>query len=142
MDPISAVGLVASVVQLIDATAKVISYANDVRDAPRERAEFARHASSLLSLLIDLRYRVEESKSSSDSWFVSLRGLGADAGPLAQLKSQMERLAAKLERPNGRLEALRKALTWNLDKKEIEEVLEQIERVKTLVMLALQTDQL
>ncbi|KAI1130746.1 hypothetical protein F5Y10DRAFT_107493 [Nemania abortiva] len=142
MDPASVVGLAASIIQLIETTATVLRYANDVRDAPTERAQFARHASSLLALLTDLRYRVEEAKSASEPWFVALRGLGVEGGPLDELKDRMERLATKLQPlPAGRLEKARKALTWTLDKKEISEVLVQIERAKTLVMLALQNDQ-
>ena len=142
MDPVSAVGFVASILQLIKTTGIVIGYVNDVKDAPTERAQFARHASSLLALLTDLRYRVEEARSISDPWFVSLRGLGAEGGPLDQLQDQMERLARRLEPSTGRLKKAGKALIWTLDKKETQNVLAQIERVKTLVMLALQNDHL
>jgi len=132
--------LVASVIQLIETTAKVVGYVNEVIDGPREGAELSCHASSLLSLLIELRYRVEDVNSESGPCFSSLRGLGAADGPLVQLICHMEQLASKLERPKRRLETLKKALKRTLDKKEIEEALGQIERVKTLVMLALQSD--
>lgn len=92
--------------------------------------------------MTDLRYRVDEAESTSDPWFAALRGLGADAGPLAQLKDQMERLASKLEPPDGRLKTMGKALIWKIDKKEIVEMLGQIERVKSFVILALQNDHL
>lgn len=142
MDPFSAVGLATCIIQLIDATTKAIKYANDIKDAPRERADFARHASSLLSLVIDLRYQVDEAKSCSDPWFASLRGLDAEAGPLAQLTDQMGRLATKLKPHEGSLKAISRTLVWTLDKKEIEGVLGQIERVKSLITLALQNDHL
>ncbi|KAI0868926.1 ankyrin [Hypoxylon argillaceum] len=143
MDPVSAVGFVASIIQLIETTAKVVRYVNAVKDAPTERAQFARHASSLLALLTDLRYRVEDAKSASETWFVALRSLGVGGGPLDQLQGQMECLATKLQPVSNtdRLEKARKALAWTLNKKEIVEALAQIERVKTLVMLALQNDQ-
>ncbi|KAK4101587.1 hypothetical protein N658DRAFT_385173, partial [Parathielavia hyrcaniae] len=140
MEPVSAVGFVAAIVQLIETTTKVIGYVNDVKDGPAERAQFARHASSLLALLIDLRYRAEESKPTSISWLAALRGLRAPGGPLDQLQSHMEHLARKLEPSTGRLQRVGKALAWVLDKKEMEELLTRIERVKTLVMLALQND--
>jgi hypothetical protein len=63
MDPVTVIGLVAGIVQLIDTTTKAIKYINDVKDAPRDRARLAREATSLLALLTDLRYRLEESKS-------------------------------------------------------------------------------
>jgi hypothetical protein len=143
MDPVSVpVGLVAGLVQLIDTTTKVVRYVNDVKDAPSERAHLARHSSSLLALLTDLRYRVEEAKSASEPWFVAVRGLGVQGGSLDQLRDRMERLATELEPSTGRLRKAGMLFTWAFDKKEIDEVLAQIERVKTLVMLALQNDQL
>ena len=63
MDPITAVGFVAALVQLIDITSKAVRYINDVKNAPKSRAKLAREASGLLSLLIDLRYRVEDVES-------------------------------------------------------------------------------
>ena len=137
-----AVGLVASIVQLIKTTAQVIGYVNDVKDSPPERVQFSQHASSLLVLLIDLRQRVEEVESATDPWFESLRSLGALGVPLDQLHGQMERLATKLESPPGRLKKAGKALLWALDKKEIREILDQIERIEALVRIALQNDHL
>jgi hypothetical protein len=142
MDPVSFIGLGASIIQLIETTVKIIGYANAVKNAPAERAQFARHASSLLALLTDLRYRVEEAKSSSEPWFTALQGLGGKDGPLDQLHDQMERLAAKLAPPSGSLKKMGQALVWVIDKKEIGETLAQIERVKALVSLAFQNDQL
>ena len=63
MDLVSATGLAASVVQLIDVTAKAFRYLNDVKNAPRDRARLAREATQLLSLLTDLRYRIEDVES-------------------------------------------------------------------------------
>jgi hypothetical protein len=81
MDPITAVGLAASVVQLIDATTTAIKYLNDVNDAPTDRATLAREGSSLLALFTDLRYRVEEADSTG-AWFAGIRSLGVEGGPL------------------------------------------------------------
>jgi len=142
MDPATVLGLIASISTIIESTTKAIGYVNDVKDAPAERAQFARHASSLLALLTDLKYRIEELKPISDPWFKALSGLDTYGGSLDQLRDQMECLARKLEPSDGRLGKMGKALTWSLDKKEIEKVLAQIERVKSLVMIALQYDQL
>lgn len=63
MDPVTVVGFLAAVVQLIDVTSKVVNYFNDVKDAPKDRAKLAREAANLLPLFTELRYRVEETKS-------------------------------------------------------------------------------
>jgi hypothetical protein len=140
MDPITAVGLAASIVQLIDATTKAIKYLNGVKDAPKERATLAREGSSLLALFIDLRYRVEEAKS-TDTWFTGVRSLTGEGGPLGQFKDIMEELAKKLK-PEAGIKKFGKALIWTLDKNEISNILSKIERLKTLVTLALQKDHL
>lgn len=140
MDPITVVGLAASIVQLIDATATAVKHLNDVKDAPKDRAMLAREATSLLAVLTDLRYRVEEAKS-TEPWFASLRALGKEGGPLSQFHEAIERLAMKLKPETG-LRKFGKALVWTLDKNDIQYILSQIERLKTLVIYALQNDHL
>jgi hypothetical protein len=140
MDPVTAVGLAAIIVQLIDATTKAIQYLNDVKDAPKDRAALAREAASLLALFIDLRYRLEEAES-MDLWFTSVRSLGVEGGPLDQFQEAMEELGRKLK-PAAGVKKLGKALIWTLDKNEISKILSKIERLKTQVSLALQGDHL
>ncbi|KAH0534081.1 hypothetical protein FGG08_007315 [Glutinoglossum americanum] len=140
MDPVTVVGLAASIVQLINATTKAIKYLNDVKEAPKDRARLAREATSLLALLIDLRYRVEEAES-TDPWFAGVCSLGVEGGPLEQFKKAIEELAEKLK-PEGGMRKFGKALLWTLDKNEIGNTLSRIERLKTLVGFALQKDHL
>ena len=140
MDPVTVVGLAAGIVQLIGATTKAIKYLNDVKNAPKDRATLAREATSLLALLTDLRYRLEEAKS-TDPWFTGVRSLGVEGGPLDQFKEVMEELARKLKSEGG-IKKLGRSLLWTLDKNDIDSVLSKIERLKTLVGLALQKDHL
>ena len=140
MDPVTAVGLAASVVQLIDATTTAIKYLNDARDAPKHRAIFAREAASLLALFTDLRYRLEEAES-TEPWFTGIRLLGLEGGPLDQFKEAMEELTRKLK-PDAGIKKFGKALIWTLDKNEINGTLSKLERLKTRVGLALQGDDL
>lgn len=140
MDPITAVGFIAAVVQLIDVTSKVVSYFNDVKDAPKDRAKLAREATGLLALFTDLRYRVEETNS-NDPWFTGLRSLGAHGGPLTEFQTAMEEIANKLAPASGVVN-LKRVLRWTLDKKEMDTILSKIERLKTLVGLTLQKDHL
>ena len=134
MDPVTAVGLAASIVQLIDATTKVIKYLNDVKDAPKDRWTLAREATSLLALLTNLRYGLEEPKSTNPLF--NVRSLGVEGGAFDQFKEAMEELARKLK-PEAGIKKFGKALIWTLDKNEISNILSKIERLKTLVSLAL-----
>lgn len=82
-----AVGFLAVVIQLIDMNSKVVSYFNDIKDAPKDRAKLARMATGLLALLIDLICQVEEENTSTSPWFADLRLLEEKGGPLMKFKS-------------------------------------------------------
>jgi len=142
MDPVTATGLVAAIIQLIGTTSAAIGYANEIRDASADRAQFAQEAASLLVLLTNLRNRLDKASSTADPWFASLQRLGAEGGPLGQLQEHMVKLNDKLRPPDGSrpLKTLARKLTWPLDKKEIERILAQIERVKTLISSVLDGD--
>jgi hypothetical protein len=140
MDPVSAIGLTASIVQLIDTTTKVVKYIQDVKKATEDRGKLAQEIASLLGLFYGLKYKVESADIASP-WFKGILSLGAHDGPLDRFKQAMEDLARKLE-PNSGLKALGKRLIWPLEKKDCNEILSKIERVKTLVGLALQEDNL
>lgn len=135
-----AVGLTASITQLVAATTKAIRYINDVKNAPRERATLLLEATTLLALLTSLGYKVEVSRT-TDPWFENVRSLGLPNGPLAQFKEAMVELARKLK-PESGMKKVGKALVWTLDKKDIDGILAKIERLKNLVSLAVQNDNL
>lgn len=141
-DPVSAIGLVASIAQLIDATIKVVQYSNAIKNASRDQAKFAVEASSLLSLLISLRYDLENMKAKEDLWFAAIRSIAAPNGPLEQFSEMMEELAAKLVPPATGVKRLTSKLRWPLEKKEIDQILERMERIKTIIALAYERDNL
>lgn len=62
MDPITVVGFLAAIVQLIDTTSKVVTYFNGVKNAPKERAKLTREGHRSSSTL----YRLEMSGGRSD----------------------------------------------------------------------------
>lgn len=111
MDPITAVGLVASIVQLISVTTKVIKYLSDINDALKDRKKLILEVNSLLTLLTNLRFEAEEvdEAGKSDPWFNNLCSLGVNAGPLDQFKTAMEQLLQKLK-PESGLKKFRSAL--------------------------------
>ena len=138
MDPVSAIGLVASIVQLIETTSKVIKYVNEVNDAPKEKLSLASEAANLVPLLMTLKQRAETS-SSTDPWFSSVKSLGLSGGPLAELQALMEQLGGKLKLRKKKLGG---NLLWPSDQKECIALLAKIERVKSLIALAMQHDHL
>lgn len=66
---------------------KVVSYFNEVKNAPEDRAKLVREATGLLALFTDLRYRVEEVTTSMDPWITGLRSLGRQEGAFNEIKN-------------------------------------------------------
>lgn len=80
MDPLSVTASIISVLQL---SSKVLAYLNDVKHASKDRAQCAIEASNLHSLLLNLRFRIEEGDA-SQPWYTTVRELAVENGPLDQ----------------------------------------------------------
>lgn len=137
MDPLSTTASIITVLQL---SAKVLTYLNDVKDASRDHAQCAIEASNLHSLLVNLRFRLEEG-GASQPWYTTVRALAVENGPLDQFKQALETLQTKMT-DGGRLKQVGKPLIWKFRKEEIANILARMERLKTLVEITLQMDSL
>ena len=115
------------------------SYLNDIRHAPKERAQLAQEILGLLSLLITLKEKVEDADPGSP-WFSRLHSLGQPGGALDLYKQRLEELAVLLAKVGSK--SLGKDLLWSFDKKWIRNALTMIERLKSLISIALQEDNL
>lgn len=130
MDPVS---FVASITQLIKVTRDVVQYFEDVKDAPKAYALLEQEAYSLLEHLSKLKARAAEAKK-TDAWFTGVCSLGVPNGPLAQYQQAMEELA-RTSKPK-----LGQRWIWPFRQKEVEKILKRIERLKSIILLALQDD--
>ncbi|KAJ4290853.1 hypothetical protein N0V90_010048 [Kalmusia sp. IMI 367209] len=139
MDPLSALGLVVNIVQVIDGVTKIVGYINDVKDAPKDRARLARECTSLLDYLVDFRYKVEES-SANDPWYSSARLLAGPDGPLIEFEKELEELKTRLKPQKGP-KKIGKSLIWTVDMRYINKFIQRVERLKTFMSLARQQDQ-
>lgn len=137
MDPLSATASIIAVLQL---SAKVLAYLNDVKEASKDRVQCTIETSNLYNLLLNLRFRLEEG-SSAEPWYTAVRALAAENGPLDQFKQVLETLQIKMT-DGGRLKKAGGALMWKFKKEEIASILGRMERLKTLVEIALEMDHL
>ena len=133
MEPL---GATASIVGLAAVTLKVIKYVSSVKDSSSERRSLKEESEGLLQLLDSLQNTLDDAGQSA-TCFESIKALIAPKGPLDQLREALEQLNKKVE-PKRSVKDYARALTWTLDKDHCNEVLGKIERVKSLISLALQ----
>ena len=137
MDPLS---VTASIIAVLQLSAKVLAYLNDFKDASKDRAQCEIETSNIYSLLVNLRCRLEES-SANQPWYTAVRALAVENGPLDQFKQALEMLQAKMT-DGGRLKKAGEALMWKFRKEEVASILARMERLKRLVGVALEMDHL
>jgi hypothetical protein len=137
VDPLS---ITASVIAILQLTGEVIKYLNDVKDAPKECQQCTLEACNLQNLLINLRYRLEQGQA-SDPWFTAIRALAVANGPLDQYKQALEQLQTKLVAEN-KFQKVKQRLVWKFSKTEVASILARMERLKSLVGIALEMDHL
>ena len=135
MDPLS---ITASIIGILQLTKTLTGYLNSVRNATTEQQKVAIEASNLYGLLTSLRFRVEVARS-ADPWFQHVKLLGLENGPLDQLKDALETIVKKTS-SSGKTGQIKSALTWDCKKSEVDEALDRIERLKSLITYALNSD--
>jgi hypothetical protein len=135
MEAVTAIGLAASLVQLVEATTKTLSVLNDIRNAPKERVELAQELAGLLGILMHLRYRVEVCKPKG-TWFAAIRFMGVPNGPLQQLQDTLRAISSHVCVE----QSTKNALLWPFKKIEVQKLLAKLERLKALINLAFQED--
>jgi hypothetical protein len=126
--------VLTSLARLIES---MITYLVNVHNAPKERIALSSELAGLQNLLHLLESRLRASNP-SDSWFSSIRALGIQDGALDGLRHSLEKLVTRLGGTSAITRGRR--LTWKFDKSDIKDILQRVERIKSLVLLALTDD--
>ncbi|KAJ7875837.1 hypothetical protein B0H13DRAFT_2279666, partial [Mycena leptocephala] len=122
------VGLVASVLQLVDTVAKARDYIHDFRNARKDQKKLLQEIQNLQPLITELNQRIKDLPAGG-----STMALQKFKNPLSQLQGTMKQLAKKLE-PTGTSRKVSNRLTWSLwGKDEVNEGLNTIERSKNFI---------
>lgn len=133
MDPLSTTASIIAVLQL---TGVVVNYLNTVKNASKDQKRCALEASNLFALLTKLKYLLEEA-TPTDHLYATAREIITENGILDQYKAALERLVAKVVPKDGARNVAAPFL-WQLDKKEIDEIFETIERLKSQILIVLE----
>ncbi|KAJ7027293.1 hypothetical protein C8F04DRAFT_92936 [Mycena alexandri] len=134
-----AVGLAASILALVQGAAFLLEYVKDVKDGASDRAELRLSLAALPGLLMSLKDQFDNTAPNT-AGAVATANLAVQDGPFTQLIALLQRIQSKLNIPPSRTGELWQRLKWTLDKADVTELLLKVERVKSLIMLALQNN--
>ena len=135
MDPLS---ISASIIAVLQLTGTIIQCLNTVEGASKDRQRIFSELCNVSSMLYVLKDEASQEQQ-SDAWSSTLLSLNGPDGPIEQFKTALERLAKKLTPVKG-LKKVGQAITWPFQKEEIKEILDVIERQKSIFNLARQND--
>lgn len=135
-DPLSILGGIALLIQTGD---KVIGYIKKVKESPNDRMRLLVEVKSTIMLCGTLQDFVE--MNGEKEWASTFKLLNNENGPIAQLQENLNLLERRLASASNKDNYL-KALKWPFDKKEIQEILVNIERQKSLFQIAQENDHL
>ncbi|KAJ7484413.1 ankyrin repeat-containing domain protein [Mycena latifolia] len=125
-------GLVASVLQLVDVAVQARNYVKDFSSAPKDQQRLLLEIQNLETLLRELNKRIESNVEGAI-------GMQELKEPLIQLERTMKRLTRKLD-PRG-ISKFSSRLAWPLwGKEDVQDGLSTIERFKSLLIAWMEMD--
>lgn len=133
-----ALGISSSIIGILHLAATVVQYISDIKDAHESRTRLLAEISSTTGILYSFNALLDLPDAAS-TWKVTLNLLARQNGPLAQFKAALEGLTKSLE-PKSGLKKAGKAIVWPFEKASINEILNNIERQKSMFIYALQND--
>lgn len=140
-DPLSTVASVLAVLNLAVAATK---YIKDVKQGSTDRLRLRDELRSTTCLLEMLKDRLEDSQEVEDGQVETLKpssiaSLAGEDGPLALFKRVLEDIITKLA-PQDKLRRLAQPFTWPFNKKDVNDFVSTLERLKSHFNLVMQND--
>ena len=135
MDPLS---ITLGITTLLALAKEVVFFIKEAKDASDERNKFVRETSSLNGMLNTLVDFVNE-EDPNGPWLHAISELLVRNGPIDQFSLGLRQLRIKVTPASG-LRRLGEALVWKQIKDDVKNLLSQLERLKTLVGIALELD--
>jgi hypothetical protein len=143
-DPLS---VTAGFIAVLQAAATAIQYVKDVKTGSSDRTRLRDELRSTVLVLEMLRDRLEDSAAAADATggqtllmrSAVMESFAAPHGPLLLFKQLVEDIVAKLA-PLDRLRRLAQPFRWPFDKKDVNEMLAALERLKLNFNFIIQND--
>lgn len=132
----------ASIINIIQLTGTLVEYLRAATQAPSDRRKLLLEANSLVALLTSLKdFTTLEDEHAHRPWRQAVRELGAPDGPFVQYQAALESLLRKIC-PQHRIKKAVQTVLWKMTKDDVSELLLRIDRMKSLMLIALEMDHL
>jgi hypothetical protein len=151
MDPLSITGTLIAVLQISGTVISALyEYRNGVKSASGDAARIITELNSLRSILESLLQAVEKEDAASSSGaggsrLANFQMLTHPNGELKRCQADLEAVSGKLgsEEPGSLFgwKKVRQALVWPFKEKDVEKLLQSVQRAKSTMQFALSTDQ-
>lgn len=137
MDPISAIGLLASVESLADGAFKVVAFINTIKDGGKQRMRLLAELNSLWMILklLESHFDTEE-VAISEPWLKTIGILAEEGGIFDQIDHALDDLNSRLQPRTGHRKILQ-TVRWPFEKAEVEALVAHVGRLKGAVDTAL-----
>ncbi|TPX07668.1 uncharacterized protein E0L32_010666 [Thyridium curvatum] len=135
MDPLS---ITASVIAIIQLSSEVVGFIGSAAGASKTRRLLREEIQACDKILQDIKDEADDSEEGK-AWSEKIRVLEYPDGPLSRLSIALRLVKAKLEPKDGQKKVLT-ALKWPFEEKEVQKIIDAIEREKKLLLLALENN--
>ena len=139
------VGAVASIITVLQVTARVVSvcydYQSGIRQYPKDIVKITHELQSLRNVLERLADLAQSGDDLTSVALPTLDSLNGSGGPLEICEGELKQLEVKLAPARGRLKQVGRAMMWPLTEKDVHKTLAILARQRGLFQLALTADQ-
>jgi ankyrin repeat protein len=136
MDPLSAVGLLASVVQIADASFKIMKVLDTIKEGAKDRRRLSDEITILWMLLRNLETQFAPlSAEQNGAWMKPLDSLAEPGGVFQQLSEALNEVLDRLTRSDNRFGRAMQTLRWPLTETFVEKTVAKIERLKSSIVV-------
>jgi hypothetical protein len=138
MDPVSIVGLASSIVQLADASFKIMKLLDTIKEGGQDRRKLCDEITVLWMILRNLETQFAPSnagQSPDTSWIKPIDSLGEPNGVFEQLQAALDEVWEKVTASDSKRGKLKQTLRWPLDQSYVDRIIARIERLKSSIIL-------
>ncbi|KAK0438147.1 uncharacterized protein EV420DRAFT_1280221 [Desarmillaria tabescens] len=131
-----ALGIASSIVTLVEISHTIVGYLKDVKEASKECDKLSKELSNL-AIYLETVNKLTQTADANDPWLATAQRLSS---PFMQLDILLKNLKKKLEPASDGMGKMKQRLLWKFTKESVEDALKKIERIKSLVIVAVQHD--